>query len=87
MINLDYLLSRTADFEKSIIFPFFVCTICGFLLSVFFLHYKQYDNMVLQIEQNIQSEGRKPNTCVFFFHIIYSFTAVFIKNKLIMANI
>ena len=35
LINFDFLLSHIAHFDKSII------------LSVFFLHFKQYDNIVL----------------------------------------
>ena len=47
LINFDFLLSHTADFDKSIILLFFVLKTFGFLLSVFFLHLKQYDNIVL----------------------------------------
>ena len=46
LINLNFLLSHTAHFDKSIILPFFVFTTFRFLFSVFFLHFKQYDNSV-----------------------------------------
>ena len=41
LINLDLLLPPAAHFDKSIIFPFFVFTTFGFLLSVIFLYFKQ----------------------------------------------
>ena len=47
LINLDFLLSHTVHFDKSIILPLFVFTTFGFLLSVFFLHFKQYEKIVL----------------------------------------
>ena len=47
LINFYILLLHTANFEKSIVLPFFVLATFGFLLSVFFLHFKQYDNIVL----------------------------------------
>ena len=48
LINFDFLLPHTAHFDKSIIHPFlrFFATI-GFFFAVFFLHFKQYDNIVL----------------------------------------
>ena len=45
LINFNFLLSHTAHFDKSIILPFLVFTAFEFLLSVFFLHFKQ-DNIV-----------------------------------------
>ena len=36
LINFSFLLSHTAQFDKSIILPFFVFATFGFLLSVFF---------------------------------------------------
>ena len=43
LINLDFLLSHTADFNKSV--SFLLCFAnFGFL---FFLHFKQYDKIVL----------------------------------------
>ena len=39
--NFNFLLLQTAHFDKSITFPFLVLTTFGFLLSVFFLHFKQ----------------------------------------------
>ena len=41
LINFDFLLSHTEHFDKSIILLFLVFTTFGFLLSVFFLHFKQ----------------------------------------------
>ena len=43
LINLDFLLLETAQFGVNIILPFFVFTTFGFLLYVFFLHFKQYN--------------------------------------------
>ena len=39
LINLDFLLPQTAQFDESIILPFFIFLTFGFLLSVFFLHF------------------------------------------------
>ena len=39
--NFNFLLLQTVQFDKSNIFPFLVLTAFGFLLSVFFLHFKQ----------------------------------------------
>ena len=50
LINLDFLLFRTACFNESIILVFFVFTTFRFLVSDFFLHFKQYDNVVLYID-------------------------------------
>ena len=47
LINFNFSLSHTAHFDKGIILPFFALTTFGFLLSVFFLRFKQYDNIVL----------------------------------------
>ena len=47
LIDFNFLLSNTAYFDKSIILPSFALTALGFLLSVFNLHFKQYDNIVL----------------------------------------
>ena len=41
LINVDFVLSNTAHFDKSIILPFFVLASFGFLLEVFFLHFTQ----------------------------------------------
>ena len=49
LINFSFLLLHTAHFDKSIIHPFLVLANLGFLLSVFFLHFKQQDNIVLYI--------------------------------------
>ena len=47
LISFDFLLSHTSHFDKSNILLFFVFTNVGLLLSVFFLHFQQYDNIVL----------------------------------------
>ena len=47
LINLDVLTWQTADFDERIILPLFIFSISGFLLSVFFLHFKQYDSIAL----------------------------------------
>ena len=41
LINFDLLQPETAQFDESIVLPFFVFTTFGFLISVFFLHFKQ----------------------------------------------
>ena len=46
-INLDLLISHAKHFHKNIILRFFVFTTFGFLLSAFFLRFKQYNNIVL----------------------------------------
>ena len=56
LLNFDFVLSHIAHFDKSAILPLFVLTtwiVTGvlifktiFLLSVFFLHFKQFDNFV-----------------------------------------
>ena len=53
LINLYFLLTYTAHFDKSIILLFFVYATFGFLISVFFIHFKQYHNIVLKIELNL----------------------------------
>ena len=45
LINFDFL--QTAHFDKIIILPFFVLAAFGLFISVFFLQFKQYDNIVL----------------------------------------
>ena len=47
LINFNFLILHTAHFDKSIIHPFLVLATLGFLLSVFLLHFKQKDNIVL----------------------------------------
>ena len=49
LVNFDFLLSHTAHFDRSIILPIFVYSTFGFLLSVFFLYFKQTDNIVLKL--------------------------------------
>ena len=41
LINLEFLLPQTSQFNESIIFPFFVFSRLRFLLSVIYLHFKQ----------------------------------------------
>ena len=45
--NLDILVLQTKKFDKSIVFPVFVLATLGLFLSVLFLHFKQFDNIVL----------------------------------------
>ena len=47
LINLDFLLSRTAPVDKINSFLLFVFTILWIFLSAFCLHLKQYDNVFL----------------------------------------
>ena len=44
-INLDFLLTHTADFDDNIGLPFFVLNTFESTFSVSFLHFKQYVNM------------------------------------------
>ena len=46
IINIDFLLSHTAHFDKSFIIPFLVLATFELLLSVFFQHFKQHDKVV-----------------------------------------
>ena len=48
-INLDILLSHTASFDNNIGLPFFVFITFEFTLSVYFLHFKQYVNMYVNL--------------------------------------
>ena len=47
--NFDFLLLHTKHFDKSIILHFLVLATLGFLLSVFFLYFRQQGNIVLYI--------------------------------------
>ena len=42
LINLDFLILHTAHFDKTIVFPLLVFKTFRFILSVSFLHFKQY---------------------------------------------
>ena len=43
--NFNFLLLHTEQFDKRIILPSLVLTTFGFLFSVFFLHFKQQENI------------------------------------------
>ena len=45
--NLHFLLAHTAHLENSMIVPFLVFLASVFSMFAFFLHYKQYDNILL----------------------------------------
>ena len=47
LIHFHFLLSHTSHFDKSTILSFFVLTTFWFLLSVFFLLFKQCNKVVL----------------------------------------
>ena len=49
LINFDFFISLTGNFDKSITLAFLVFVTFGFLYSVFFLHFKQEDNNVSYI--------------------------------------
>ena len=51
LMNFDFLLSHTAHFDKSIVFPVLVFTTFDFF-SVFFLSFKQWNNMVFVYSLN-----------------------------------
>ena len=44
LINFDFLILHTVHYDKRIIHPYFNLGTFGFLFSVFFLHFKQYEN-------------------------------------------
>ena len=46
LIDFYFLLSHIAHVDKIIVLPLVVFKTLGFILSVFFLHFKQYDNIV-----------------------------------------
>ena len=46
LINLDFLLPHIAHFDYIIILPLLVLETCGFIFSVGFLHFKQYDSIL-----------------------------------------
>ena len=48
-INLDILLPHTANFDNNIGLPFFVFITFEFTFSVYFLHFKQYVNMYVNL--------------------------------------
>ena len=41
LLNLDFLLPHIVHFDNIIVLPLLVFEILGFMLSVFFLHFKQ----------------------------------------------
>ena len=47
LINLNFLLPETSQFDKRIILQFIAFKTSGFLLSVFFLPFKQQNNIAL----------------------------------------
>ena len=47
LIILDFLLPHMTHFYNIIVLPLPVFKTFGFMLSVFFLHFKQYDTIVL----------------------------------------
>ena len=49
LINFDFLVPHIAQFDNIIVLPLLVDEIVGFMFSVYFLHYKQYDNIVLYL--------------------------------------
>ena len=44
-ISLEFLLRHTAYFDDNINLPLLVFEVFGFIFSVFFLHFRQYENM------------------------------------------
>ena len=46
LINFDFLLPHITHFDKVIVLPLVVFETFGFMLSVFLLHFKRYDNIV-----------------------------------------
>ena len=48
-INLEFLLPHIAHFDNYIDLPLIVLKTLGFMFSVFFLHFKQYNSIVLYL--------------------------------------
>ena len=46
LLNLDFLLLHIVHFDNIIILPLLVLETCGFIFSVCFLHFKQYDSIL-----------------------------------------
>ena len=46
LINFHFLLLHTAHFDNIIILRLLVIETCGFILFVYFLHFKQYDSIL-----------------------------------------
>ena len=49
LMNLDFLPPNIADFDNRIILPLITFEILGFIFSVFFLHFKHCDCVVLYL--------------------------------------
>ena len=79
LIDLDFLLLQTVQFDKSTIFPMFVFTTFRFLLSVFFLPFKQYVCFINRLKSSMNCLSIKFLVC--FFISSYSFSTLFIKTN------
>ena len=49
LINFDFLAPHTAHFDYIIVLPLLVFETTGLVLSVFFLHFRQQDSIVLYL--------------------------------------
>ena len=47
LINLDFLLLHIAHFGNIISLPLLILETCGFMVFVYFLHFKQYDSIFI----------------------------------------
>ena len=47
LINLDFLLLHIAHFDNIISLPLLLLETCGFMVFVYFLHFKQYDSIFI----------------------------------------
>ena len=47
-VNLNFFQSHLAHFDNSVVLPLLVFKTVGFMLSVFFLHFKQQDVLYLR---------------------------------------
>ena len=79
LINLNFLVSHTAHFDKTITSPLFAFGTLGLLLSVYSLHFKQYDNIALQINKNLWWTVDVFRFLVSSFTILFSFNTLFTK--------
>ena len=81
LINFDFLLSHTAHLDKSIILQFYVLATFGFLLSVFFVHFKKYDNISYKQTKIFNKRDYVFILWISSFILLYSFRTLFIKTN------
>ena len=71
-VNLEFLLLHTAHFDKSIVLRFLAFMTLCFLLSVSFLHFKYYDEIMLYCDISYFRIQIIINPFIFFNYLIHS---------------